>query len=164
MLPEGSGSAYFRERTGKADREITVASGGAIVYRVNGTERPYDDEGRRWFAELLPRVLAEACINVEQRVRYWRSQGGVDAALRHIAELRSSGAKRSHYNALLDNQLSASELDGLVKQAGKSIPSSGDLRSVLSKAAAQQNRGEYPHRRWKTRSARCRAAAISRRC
>lgn len=141
VLPEGSGSAYFRERTGRIDRELNVASGGAIVYRVNGTERPYDDEGRRWFAELLPRVLAEASINVEQRVKYWRSQGGADAALRHIADLRSSGAKRSHYNALLDNQLSAPELDGLVKQAGKSIPSSGDLRSVLAKAAAQQSRG-----------------------
>ena len=106
---------------------------------MNGTERPYDDEGRRWFAELLPRVLAEASINVEQRVKYWRSQGGVDAALRHIADLRSSGAKRAHYTALLDNPLSASELDRLVKQAGKDIPSSGDLRSVLSKAASQPN-------------------------
>ena len=142
VLPEGSGNAYFRERTGRIDRELSVASSGATVYRVNGTERAYDDEGRRWFAEFLPRVLAEASINVEQRVKHWRSQGGVDAALRRIADLRSSGAKRSHYNALLDNQLAAPELDRLVKQAGKDIPSSGDLRAVLSKAASQQNRGK----------------------
>ena len=143
IQPAGSGRATFRERTARFDREVTVANGGAIVYRVNGVERPYDDEGRRWFAELLPRVLAEASINVEQRVKHWRSQGGADAALQHIADLRSSGAKRAHYGVLLDaSQLSAAELDHLVKQAGKDIPSSGDLRAVLSKAASQQNRGK----------------------
>ncbi|MFL5617296.1 MAG: M56 family metallopeptidase [Gemmatimonadaceae bacterium] len=150
VLPQGSGRASFRERTGQIDRELTFMDGrggvspGPITYRVNGVERPYDDEGRRWFAEFLPRVLAEASVNVEQRVKYWRSQGGTDAALRHIADLRSSGAKRAHYDALLDNQLSASELDHLVKQAGKDIPSSGDLRAVLSKAAAQSNRERVP--------------------
>jgi hypothetical protein len=56
--------------------------------------------------------------------------------------LRSSGAKRSHYTVLLDSQLAAPELDRLVKQAGRDIPSSGDLRAVLSKAASQQNRGK----------------------
>jgi beta-lactamase regulating signal transducer with metallopeptidase domain len=142
VLPEGSGRAYFRERTGRTDRELTFASGGKITYRVDGVERPYDDEGRRWFAELLPRVLAEASINVEQRVKYWRSQGGTDVALRHIADLRSSGAKRAHYDAVLDAQLSAAELDRLVKQAGTDVPSSGDLRAVLSKAAQQSNRGK----------------------
>ena len=144
VLPEGSGRAYFRERTGRTDRELTVASGGAITYRVDGADHPYDDEGRRWFAALLPRVLAEASINVEQRVKHWRSQGGADAALQHIADLRSSGAKRAHYDVLLDSQLSAAELDRLVKQAGKDIPSSGDLRAVLSKAATQSNRGKVP--------------------
>lgn len=137
VLPAGSGRAYFRERTGSTDRELTFSSGGAIVYRVNGVERPYDDEGRRWFAELLPHVLAEASINVEQRVKRWRSQGGTDNALRQVAELRSSGAKRAHYDAVLDTQLSAAELDRLVRQAGKDVPSSGDLRAVLSKAATQ---------------------------
>jgi beta-lactamase regulating signal transducer with metallopeptidase domain len=141
VLPEGSGRAYFRERTGRSDRELTFAN-GRITYRVDGVERPYDDEGRRWFAELLPRVLAEASINVEQRVKYWRSQGGTDVALRHIADLRSSGAKRAHYDAVLDTQLSATELERLVKQAGADIPSSGDLRAVLSKAAQQSNRGK----------------------
>ena len=150
VLPQGSGRAYFRERTGQIDRELTFIDGrggatpGPITYRVNGVERPYDDEGRRWFAELLPRVLAEASINVEQRVKHWRSQGGTDVALRQIDDLQSAGAKRAHYVALLDSQLSAPELDRLVEQAGKDIPSSGDLRAVLSKAAQQSNRGKVP--------------------
>ena len=155
ILPRPDGRAYFRERTGSIDRELTItfgrvevpasaaggrameADGNVFLYRVNGAERPYDDEGRRWLATLLPRVLAEAAVNVEPRVKYWRSQGGADNALRHIAELRSSGAKRAHYDALLETPLSARELDRVVAQAGKDIPSSGDLRAVLAKAASQ---------------------------
>ena len=150
VMPNGAGRAYFRERTGQIDRELTFIDGrggvapGPITYRVNGVERPYDDEGRRWFAELLPRVLAEASVNVEQRVKYWRSQGGTDVALRRIDDLHSSGAKRAHYDAVLDTQLTAAELDRLVKQAGMDIPSSGDLRAVLSKAAQQSSRGKVP--------------------
>ena len=32
----------------------------------------YDDEGRRWFAELVTRVLCDSSINVENRVMHWR--------------------------------------------------------------------------------------------
>jgi len=149
MIQPRSARAYFRERTANIDRELTFSHHGVppipitgnppspIIYRVNGAERPYDDEGRRWFAAFLPRVLAEAAINVPPRVRYWRSQGGTDGTLSRIAELRSSGAKRAHYGALLDYPLSASELESMVAQAGRDVPSSGDLRAVLSKASAQ---------------------------
>ena len=150
ITPPGTGRGYFRERTGTVDRELTFASpragdasrDGIITYRVNGVETPYDDAGRRWFAAILPRVLAEASINVEPRVRRWRSQGGNDAALRGIGELRSSGAKRAHYGALLDHSLPASELERLVRQAGRDVPSSGDLRAVLSKASTQTRQGQ----------------------
>jgi beta-lactamase regulating signal transducer with metallopeptidase domain len=140
--------ASFHERTGSFDREATYwysspndARTLTLQYRVNGVEAPFDDEGRHWLAALLPRVLAEASINVEPRVARWRVQEGVEGALRHIADLRSSGAKRAHYEVLLQyNQLSPSELDRLVQQAGKDITSSGDLRAVLSKAAQQSSR------------------------
>ena len=148
ITPAGTGRGYFRERSSTADRELTFASRGGsgatdglITYRVNGAETPYDEAGRRWFAALLPRVLAEAAINVEPRVRRWRTQGGTDAALRRIGELRSSGAKRAHYGALLDHSLSAAELERLVAQAGRDVPSSGDLRAVLSKASTKTRQG-----------------------
>ena len=153
MIQPRSGRAYFRERTANIDRELTFSYHGLpptsitgnppspITYRVNGVERPHDDESRRWFASFLPRVLAEASINVPPRVRYWRSQGGTDGTLRRIAELRSSGAKRAHYGALLDHPLSASELERMVAQVGRDVPSSGDLRAVLSKASTRSRQG-----------------------
>jgi hypothetical protein len=60
----------------------------------------------------------------------------VDAVLRMIAGIHSSGSKRAHYLALLDQGgLSSTEADRLVRQAGREISSSGDLRAVLVKAA-----------------------------
>jgi beta-lactamase regulating signal transducer with metallopeptidase domain len=148
LTPVGTARAYFRERTGRSDREVTFvyrdgtdARTLAPSYRVNGAEAAYDEEAQRWFAEFLPRVLAEAAINVAPRVARWRVQEGVDGALRHIAELRGSSAKRAHYEVLLENnRLSGAELEHLVRQAGKNVASSSDLRAVLSKAAEQQNR------------------------
>lgn len=144
IVPADGGRAYFRERVASGDRELTITGGreSDAVYRVNGSVAPYDDSGRRWFAAFLPRVLAEAAINVEPRVRRWRSQGGTDAALRRIGALRSSGAKRAHYSALLDHALSGSELERTVRQAGRDIPSSGDLRAVLSKASTRSVQGQ----------------------
>jgi beta-lactamase regulating signal transducer with metallopeptidase domain len=143
LTPVPAARAYFRERDASTDRELTFAYTSndartlAPHYRVNGVDRPFDDEGQRWFAGLLPRILAEASINVEPRIARWRVREGVGGTLRHIGELRSSGAKRAHYDVLLDDKLTASELEQLVRQAGRDIPSSGDLRHVLSKAGEQ---------------------------
>jgi hypothetical protein len=135
---------YLRERTPGENREITYTpaeAGGTGVtrtYRRNGADAPIDDAADRWIASILPNVLAELSVNVEPRVARWRAEGGVDGALRHIAALRSSSAKRAHYEAMLDDKrLTNADAERLVQQAGRDIPSSGDLRSVLSKAAPQ---------------------------
>jgi beta-lactamase regulating signal transducer with metallopeptidase domain len=145
-LSPGS-TAIFRERAPGADRAVTItpaAQGSDAVrvqYRFNEANAPFDDAAQRWLAGILPEVLAEASFNVEPRVARWRAEGGTDAVLRHLAQLRSSGAKRSHYEALLDQKLPAAEVARVVAQAGKDIPSSGDLRAVLSKAAPQTRAG-----------------------
>jgi beta-lactamase regulating signal transducer with metallopeptidase domain len=138
----------LRERDAGSDRQVTIrpaATGGAdaltIQYRLNGVEVPFDAAGQRWLAGLLPGILAEASVNVAPRVARWRAEGGTEAVLRHIAELRSSSAKRSHYEVLLAQQLPAAELQRVVVQAGGDVPSSTDLRAVLSRAATQSRTG-----------------------
>ena len=136
-LPEGA-SAFFRERTAADDRSLTVRrENGALArsYTRDGRTEPWDGEGQRWLARFLPGVLAEAGMNVGPRVARWRAQGGVDRVLREVGQLRSSGAKRSHYLALIDAGLSSRELDRAVQQAGRDISSSGDMRAVLLRAA-----------------------------
>ena len=142
------GVVTFRERDRGSDRAVTIrpaATGSAnaltIQFRLNGADAPFDAAAQRWLAGILPEILAEASIDVEPRVARWRAEGGTDAALRHIILLRSSGAKRSHYEALLEQRLPAAELQRVVAQAGKDVASSGDLRSVLFKAAEQSRTG-----------------------
>ena len=131
--------AVFRERLGGDDRELVVrwSEGGTLAHimRVNGRAAPYDDAARRWLAAFLPVVLREGAMNVKPRVARLRATGGVDAVLRMIGTIRSSGAKRAHYEALLEGgRLSSDELDQVVRHAGRNLSSSGDLRSVLTQA------------------------------
>jgi hypothetical protein len=143
------GLVTLRERDSGSDRAVTIrpaAAGSAdalsIRFRLNGVDAPFDATAQRWLAGLLPGLLAEASINVEPRVARWRAEGGTDAVLRHIAALRSSSAKRNHYDVLLAQRLPAAELQQVVVQAGGDVPSSSDLRAVLSKAASQSRTGE----------------------
>jgi hypothetical protein len=139
-MPFGS-HAVFRERTPSSDRALSISRGsdGQLIrsYRYNGQNASYDADGQRWFASFLPHVLAEAGVNVKPRVARWRSQGGVDNVLSNIASLASSGSKRAHYGALLDEgRLSDDELDRVVRSASENLrSSSGDLRAVLTRAA-----------------------------
>ena len=140
------GHATFSERTPSDDRELTITRGpdGAIVhlYRRNGSTAAYDGDARRWLAAFLPSVLMDAGINVAPRVARWRAQGGTDNVLAHIATINSSGAKRSHYEALMAaERLGNADLDKVVRHAGRNLQSSGDLRAVLEKAAPTQRGG-----------------------
>jgi hypothetical protein len=133
--------ATFRERTNSGDRQLVVRAtdDGALtrIFRLNGAAAAYDDDARRWFAGYLPRVVRESGLNVKPRVARWRAEGGVDRVLSLIATIGSTGAKRAHYEALLDEgKLSNDDLDRIVRQAGRDLSgSSGDLRAVLQKAA-----------------------------
>jgi hypothetical protein len=140
------GLAVFRERTSNDDRELTITrvqSGGLLrLYRRNGVASEYDSDARRWLAGFLPVVLMDAGINVAPRVARWRSQGGVDNVLAHIGTMNSSGAKRAHYEQLMTGErLSDTDLDKVVRHAGRNIQSSGDLRAVLERAAPSQGGG-----------------------
>jgi hypothetical protein len=144
-MPFGS-HATFSEQTENDLRELTITRGqdGTILhlYRRNGATAAFDDDARRWFAGFLPAILMDAGINVGPRVARWRAHGGVDNVLAHIATMNSSGAKRSHYEALMAaERLSNTDLDKVVRHAGQNIESSGDLRSVLEKAAPTQRGG-----------------------
>lgn len=131
--------AVFRERVGSQRRELIVrpnGSGLSYIYTKNGVSAPFDAGAQAWFANMVQTVLREGAVNVAPRVARVRRQGGVDAVLRMIADIQSSGSKRAHYIALLnEGGLTSAEGDRLVRQAARDIPSSGDLRAVLIAAA-----------------------------
>ena len=145
-MPEST-IASFRERSTTTDRELhlTPAGDGSFTraYSVNGATRAFDDDARTWFASFLPLVLAETGINVVPRVTRWYAQGGTANVLRNIEALRSTGAKRTHYEAMLQGRsLKDVEIDAVFRHAASQLQSSsGDLRAVLSQGASMRGAG-----------------------
>jgi hypothetical protein len=132
------GMASFRERTGGREWSLRVTAdrAGALAREVtrDGRAAPYDDEARAWLAGFLPEVLREAAIDARGRVARLRARGGVPAVLADIGRIRSSGAKRAHYEALLDDgTLSGADAERVTRQAAGDLASSGDLSAVLQK-------------------------------
>jgi beta-lactamase regulating signal transducer with metallopeptidase domain len=131
--------ARFRERTSAADRVVSITSvgDGSLNYAAvtNGKVVPFDAQMQTWLSGILPEILREAPINAPDRVARIRSQSGVSGVLRMISQIRSTGAKRAHYEALLEaGQLSASDAEMIATQAPKDLAgSSGDLSAVLQK-------------------------------
>lgn len=131
------GFARFRERTAAADRAVSAVpvGDGSLSYTamLNGRTVPFDAPMQAWLAGFLPQVLREAGINVSERVARIRAEGGVPAVLNEIGQIRSSGAKRAHYEALLKSgPLSPTEAEKITIQVGRDlIGSSGDLSAVI---------------------------------
>ncbi|HMG13132.1 MAG TPA: hypothetical protein VK571_08155, partial [Gemmatimonadaceae bacterium] len=131
------GFARFRERTGAYDRAVTIlpVGDGSLSYTAmaDGRTVPFDAPMVNWLAELLPKVLREAAINVPERVARIRAQGGVSAVLREISLIQSSSAKRAHYEELIKKGAPLSEADAekIAQQVARDLTSSGDLSGVL---------------------------------
>ena len=135
---EPGGVARFREVTSGRDRSVVVVgSGGSLSYSAaeNGRSVPFDAEMKAWLGRLIPGVLREAGINVPERIARLRAEGGVPAVLRDIGQIRSTGAKRTHYEQLLESTpIAPNDASRLVAQAGQDLSaSSGDLSAVLQK-------------------------------
>ena len=133
------GFARFRERTATSDRTLSAVpvGDGSLSYTatLNGRTVPFDGAMQAWFAQFLPQVLREAGINVPERVARLRAQGGVPAVLKEISQIRSSGAKRAHYEALLKGPpLSPEDAEKVTIQAGDElVGSSGDLSAIIQR-------------------------------
>ena len=131
------GFARFRERTSSFDRAVSVTpvGDGSLNYTalVNGRTVPFDASMQAWLEQLLPTILREIPVNVPERIARFRAQGGVPAVLQEIGRIRSSGAKRAHYEELIKNgpTLSDGDLEKIIDQVSKDLTSSGDLSSVL---------------------------------
>jgi beta-lactamase regulating signal transducer with metallopeptidase domain len=130
------GFARFRERTDAFDRavSITPVGDGSLSYTAsaNGRAVPFDETMVAWLSRLLPEILREAAINVPDRVARLRAQGGVPAVLQDISRIRSSSAKRAHYEELLKSPMNAGDAERVTTQVAQDLGgNSGDLSSVL---------------------------------
>jgi hypothetical protein len=144
--PEGS-YLFLREKTSDYDRAVRIHPRGDDTMdfsaSLNGEPAAFDDRARAWMSTFLPVVLAEGSIDVPQRVARDLAAGGVSRVLRRIATIRSTSARRAHYEALLDGRpLSSRDYENIAEHAAAYLSGSGsDLAAVLKRIAAGPARG-----------------------
>jgi hypothetical protein len=76
------------------------SSGLKREYYEGRTSMPWEPEGRKWLAEIMPELLRTTTIAAESRVNRFYKQGGVNGVLNEINEMQSDYVIQ-HYADLL---------------------------------------------------------------
>jgi beta-lactamase regulating signal transducer with metallopeptidase domain len=107
------GSLLVTESDELTTRRVDIRSNadGRLTrkFTVDGVERPWDDEGRRWLATVLVALERRTAFNAETRVPALYKDGGVDAVLKEMALLSGDHARRRYFEALFKTTPSLSE-------------------------------------------------------
>jgi len=137
-----SDDGYLRiKQGGRADGDRSVEfrsdSSGNIARRYweGSSERPFEPEGRRWLAEILPRFIRQTGIGAPRRVARIMAAKGPNGVLAEISEIEGGHAKRLYFSELLKNKLEPAIVRQALAQAGKEINSDFELASLLMGAA-----------------------------
>ena len=112
-VPAG-GSLIVTESDAVTTRRIEIRSDEGRITRkftVDGVERPWDDEGRRWLATTLVALERRTALMADTRVPALYREGGVDAVFRELALLSGDYARRRYFEVLFKTAPSLSESD-----------------------------------------------------
>lgn len=114
-----------------------VEQGGRLVYEqtVEGRPRAFDAESQQWLARVLPEIVAETGFGVGTRVAHLRQSGGIERVLTEITRLKKPRVRRVFLEELLHSGLGSSDLQKVVRFAGRELPPEGDLGAFLLSSA-----------------------------
>jgi hypothetical protein len=114
--------------------EFTADASGNVTRRfwVGSSERPFDPEGRKWLASILPRFIRQSGIGAPARVARILKAKGPAGVLAEISLIEGSWAKRRYLTELLKaTQLDPGTVRQLLVQAGREVDSDFELASFL---------------------------------
>lgn len=118
----GRHSVEIREHDGSIERK----------YYVNGSERPFEPEGRQWLRENLPKLIRNSGLGADKRVARLLKSGGPAAVLTEISKIDGSYAKRLYFTELLKQaSLNAEQYRQAMLQASREMKSDYDVATLL---------------------------------
>jgi hypothetical protein len=139
-LADGGELEIIEERDG-VRREIRFrAVDGQIVrrYRVDGSERALDADGRGWLARIIPEMLRQSGFQARERAGRILARGGNTALLQEIGRIRSDHGRSTYLRVLFaDARLNEAELQQGLALA-EPIGSDFELRQALQTALEKQ--------------------------
>ena len=131
------GFIKFSKRTFGTKRTIILEGNynGTISreYREGSREVPYEPEGRKWLASVLPEIIRTTGLGAEARVARFYKNGGINAVLAEIEEINSNYVASIYYNEVFKmNGISNADLAKAVEHAGDHISSSYELAKLIT--------------------------------
>lgn len=133
---------YFAvwERRGSKTRELTVEPDrdGILEYGYfeDGKSKPFEDDAREWFADILIDVIRNTGVGAEERAARILKKDGVDGVLEEIEAIESNYVKRIYFNAILDHgDLSQNDYSRILQLVGQEIDSDYDKAEILTDMA-----------------------------
>ena len=119
----GRHSVEIRERAGQLDRR----------YYVNGSERPYEPEGRAWLRDNLPKFVRNTGIGAPARVARFLKSGGVSAVMGEISRIDGTYVKGIYFKELFKQAtLTPDQYRQAMAQASREMKGSDyELASML---------------------------------
>jgi SOS response regulatory protein OraA/RecX len=114
---------------------ITPQGGGLKrVYYEGRTSLPYEPEGRKWLAEIMPELLRSTLIGAESRVNRFFRKGGTAGVLEEIGRLESDYVKQHYANLLVGlSGVVAKEYAMIIDKVAASLESDYYLSEFLRK-------------------------------
>src|SRR6476620_9545414 len=120
--------------------EFTADASGTITRRfwVGSSERPFDPEGRKWLASMLPRFIRQTGIGAGARVARILKAKGPAGVLAEISLSEGSWGKRKYFSELVNaGPLDPATARQVLAQAGREIDSDFELASFLIEDAGK---------------------------
>lgn len=120
--------------------DVEPGEGGRPVYtwKVDGRERPFDAEGRKWLQAMLLQLVRGTGYAAPERVASILKRQGPQGVLAEISLIPSEYVKRVYFDNLFKHRLGADVVERALAQAGREVNSDFELRQVLTSAAESQ--------------------------
>ena len=93
------------ERTARVNRAVEIRAGASGLdyrYTVNGQQRPFDAEGRRWLDAVIHEFFLRTAYRSKERVAYLFRNGGANRVLDEIDQMPTTYPQHAYMTALID--------------------------------------------------------------
>jgi beta-lactamase regulating signal transducer with metallopeptidase domain len=114
--------------------EFTADGSGNVRRRfwVGSSERPFEPEGHKWLASVLPRFIRQTAIGAPARVARILKAKGPAGVLAEVSLIEGSWGKRRYLTELLKTtSLDPATVRQVLVQAGREIDSDYELATLL---------------------------------
>ena len=119
----GSFEVNLRQDDTLKQVRVTPSAGGLqYVYKINGTQQPFEGEAKTWFSQFLLALERSTGFSADARVPALLAKGGPTAVLDEISNLQSDYVRGVYFRKLLEQpNLPSPVVQRVIKQAGEQI-------------------------------------------